>query len=253
MLMLALLMHRRQRLALALAVVACSLGAGCATKDAPAAGVLVVPYELGNHKDCATVGVKVVRAELDDPMYVEEAACESGEIRFQEVPPGGYHVRLFGVDSQGVAIMDSLQAGEVPVNVVGDGTTVVADPAVMLTAAPAHLLLRWSFGFGTCESAAIDRFRISAWRKDGSQLLLESTVPCKEAGSGADQYRAVPDLSRKLAGDEVGEVNVEALDKNGVATGEATTFNFGAPGSGHTVKLSVVCTGGACVGGGKPD
>lgn len=252
MLMLALLMNRRFRTAAALAVIS-GLGLACGGKQDPKAGVLVVPYELGNHRDCSSLGVKVVRAELDDPMYVEEALCDSGEIRFEQVPPGSYHVRLFGIDHSGVAVMDSLQAGDVPVNVVGDGTTVVADPAIMLTAAPARLSLRWNFGFGTCDSAGVDRFAITAWRSDGSALLLDTAVSCKLAGQGADQYRSVPDRDRQLAGDEVGEVNVQPLDKNGVEMGKPSTFNFAVPGPGHNVMLSVTCTEGGCKGTGAPD
>ncbi len=252
MLMLALLMNRRLRTAATLAIIS-GLGLACGGKEDPKAGVLVVPYELGNHKDCSSLGVKVVRAELDDPMYVEEALCDSGEVRFEQVPSGGYHVRLFGIDNKGVAVMDSLQAGEVPVSVVGNGTTVVADPAIMLTAAPAHLLLRWNFGFGTCDSAGVDRFAITAWRNDGSALLLDTEVPCKLVGQGADQYRTVPDVDRQLAGDELGEVNIQPLDKNGVEMGQPSTFNFAVPGPGHNVALSVNCSQGGCKGSGTPD
>ncbi len=252
MLIVALLLNRRMRTALALAVMS-ALGSACSSEKDPQAGVLVVPYELGNRRSCDAVGVKIVRAELDDPMYVEEAVCSAGEIRFPEVPPGSYHVRLFGVDHDGVAVMDSLQAGEVPVSVVGRGTTVVADPAIKLTAAPAHLQLRWALGFGTCESAAIDRFSVTAWRSDGSALLLDAKVACDMPGDGAEQYRAVPDLQRELTGNEVGEVNVQPLDKNDTPVGEPILFNFNAPGAGRFVKLSVNCNEGGCTGSGTPD
>jgi hypothetical protein len=162
-------------------------------------------------------------------------------------------VRLFGVDREGVAVMDSLQAGEVPVSVVGRGTTVIADPAIMLTAAPAHLQLRWGFGFGTCDSAGIKEFQVTAWRSDGSALLLDSKVACNAVGEGAEQYRGVPDLQRELVGNEVGEVNVQPLDKNGTPIGQAATFEFEAPGAGRFVNLSVTCDTGGCSGSGQPD
>jgi hypothetical protein len=253
MLMLALLFRPRSRALLALALAA-AFGSACGEDKDPEAGVLVVPYELGNRRTCDDVDVKIVRAELDDPMFVEETLCgNAGEIRFPEVPPGSYHVRLFGVDSSGFAVMDSLQSGEVPVSVVGRGTTVVADPAIKLTAAPAHLLLRWGFGFGTCESSGIARFAITAWRSDGSALLLDTHVDCEMPGEGAEQYRGVPDLERELAGNEVGEVNVQPLDKNDTPIGEASLFNFDAPGAGRYVKLSLSCDAGGCSGSGVPD
>jgi hypothetical protein len=252
MLILAVLLFRRARPLLALALMA-ALGTACSSDDNPEAGILVVPYELGNQRDCSSLGVKVIRAELDDPMYVEEATCDAGAIRFQQVPPGSYKVRLFGVDRSGIAIMDSLASGDVPVSVVGDGTTVIADPAVTLTAAPAHLLMRWDFGFGTCDSAAIDRFAITAWRADGSALLLDTKLECNTLGEGAEQYRSVPDLDRELAGDEVGEVAIQPLDKNGSKVGDAITYNFEEPGAGRFVKLSVECDNGGCNGSGTPD
>jgi hypothetical protein len=252
MLLLALLMNRRFRRTAALAVLS-ALGSACAEEEDPSAGVLVVPYELGNNKACDEVGVRVVRAELDDPMYVEEALCGAGEIRFKQIPPGSYDVRLFGIDREGFAVMDSLQAGDVPVSVIGDGNTVIADPAVQLTAAPAHLLLRWGFGFGTCESSGIDRFAITAWRGDGSALLLETDVSCEMAGDGAEQYRAIPDVERSLMGDELGEVSVQALDVNGFEMGEPLVYRFDAPGAGRFVKISMMCAEGSCEGNGKPD
>lgn len=251
MFMLALLANRRVRASLALAVMS-AFGTACGEEKDPEAGVLVVPYQLGNERDCDMVGVKTIRAELDDPMFVEEALCNAGQIRFGEVPPGSYHIRLFGLDHEGFAVMDSLQE-TVPVSVVGRGTTVVADPAVMLTAAPAHLQLRWAFGFGTCESAGIDSFKVTAWRGDGSALLLDTEVACDLAGDGADQYRAVPDLERELAGNEVGEVNVQPLDDNGADVGDSMTFSFDAPGAGRFINLSVACDAGGCNGSGVPD
>jgi hypothetical protein len=252
MLLLALLTHRRSRNLIALALMS-ALGSACGGEDSPEDGVLVVPYELGNQRDCESLGVKLVRAELDDPMFVEEALCEQGEIRFQQVPPGAYEVRLFGVDKYGYAIMDSLQTGPKRVSVVGDGTTVVADPSVMLTAAPAHLLMRWDFGFSTCDSAGIDEFQITAWRGDGSALLLDTKVACDLEGEGAEQYRSIPDLERELAGDELGEVAIQAFDKNGSEVGEPATFTFDAPGAGRFVKMSLECTPAGCSGTGTPD
>lgn len=250
---LARLFHRKSRALLALAVVT-ALGSACSGEKDPEDGVLVVPYELGNRRACDEVGVRLVRAELDDPMYVEEALCGAGgEIRFPEVAPGSYHVRLFGIDRSGFAVMDSLEGGDVPVNVVGRGTTVVAEPAVMLTSAPAHLLLRWGFGFGTCESAGIERFAITAWRADGSELLLDTDLSCEEPGEGADQYRAVPDLERELAGNEVGEVTVQPLDRNRAPLGTPMLFRFDAPGAGRFVKLSINCSEAGCAGSGTPD
>ena len=148
--------------------------------------------------------------------------------------------------------MDSL-ASEVVLDVVGEGTTIVADPAVKLSAAPAQLLLRWDLGFGTCESAAIDAFLVTAWRQDGSELLLDLELPCSMSGEGVEQYRPVPDPSRQLSGDELGEVTIQAFDPSGVAVGDPAVFLFDTPGPGRPVKLSLECDLGGCEGTGQPD
>ena len=216
-------------------------------------GTLVVPFELGNRRTCSALGVKTVRAVLDDGMFSEEAPCSNGQVRFRELPAGSYHVRLYGVDDKGVSIMDSLQSGDVVVSVVGNDTTVVTQPAVTLTAAPAQLLLRWNFGFGTCKGIGVERFVVKVWRSGGDDLLLDASVPCESEGDGPDQYRKVADRMRTLGGGESGEVTIQAMDRTSVKVGEPVMFSFEAPGAGRTIKLSLNCTEGACMGSGKPD
>ena len=174
-------------------------------------------------------------------------------MRFSLLPAGRFDVELFGLDRDGVAVMDSL--GDVPaaIDVIGGGTAVVFDPAVKLTAAPAQLKLRWQFGFGSCESSEIDRFEIAAWRKDGSELLMESELACSMPGEGRGQYRLVPDLDRELSGDELGEVEIQPFDVNDLSVGEPIVFGFPAPGAGREVKLSLTCNAGGCQGSGTLD
>ena len=227
--------------------------AACGDVDNPEAGVLVIPYELGNLKDCESLGVEVIRGQIDDEFHVEEVDCEAGQIRFNQLMPGSYEIELFGLDEDAYAIMDSLAGGPRTLSVVGEGTTVVADPPIKLTAAPAHLKMRWDFGFGTCDSAFIDHFTVSAWRVDGSELLLEEELDCGMPGDGLDQYRSVPDGDRQLSGDEFGEVAIQAYDGNDVAVGSPLLYSFEAPGAGRFVHLSMTCDQGGCAGSGTPD
>jgi hypothetical protein len=233
-------------------VALCLMGSACGSQTT-STGTLVIPFQLGNRRTCDALGVKTVRAELDDAMYVSEAPCSNGQVRFKELAAGSYHVRLFGVDGTGVAVMDSVESGKVVVNVIGEDATVVVQPAVILTAAPAHLLVRWNFGFGTCKGVGVDRFAVRVWHKDGDELLLDATLPCSAEGDGEEQYRSVPDVDRQLGGGEVGEVSIQPLDKTGIAVGEAVVFRFDAPGPGHDIKLSLNCSEGACSSTGKPD
>jgi hypothetical protein len=216
-------------------------------------GFLVVPYQLGNRKDCKSLGIVSVRAELDEGAQAQEVDCEAGQLRFNLLKPGSYDAVLYGLDQDGVRVMDSLAEGPVPVDVVGGGTTVVVDPAIKLTAAPAELALRWDLGFGSCESTSIASFELSAWRGDGSELLMQTEVACSMQGRGRDQYRSVPDKQRSLSGDELGEVEVQAKDVHGIAMGKPVTFSFPSPGPGGLVKLSLSCGDGGCKGSGQPD
>jgi hypothetical protein len=236
-----------------LLLLAALLGSCSSNDDSQSTGTLVIPYELGNDKSCDALGVKTIRAVLDDMAYVQEAPCDNMQVRFKDIPAGVYKVAMFGVDDKGVDIMDSVVSGDVTVNVLGDDNTVVTKPAVTLTAAPARLFVRWTFGFGTCKGIGIDHFLVKVWRENGDDLLLSANLDCAIEGDGADQYREIMDDNRRVAGDEVGEVTVQPLDQTNTPFGDAVMFNFKAPGPGQSIKLSVKCDEGACNGSGKPD
>ena len=244
---------RTARLSTALCVLALCSASGCQSDKKDASGVLVVPFELGNRKACDELGVTSVRAELDDGTYSEETDCDAGELRFNLVHEGRYDLVVYGLDDHDDAIMDSLADGPLAVDVIGKHTTVVVDPAIKLTAAPASLLLRWELGFGSCESAHLGGFTVSAWRADGSELLMESEVACDMPGAGRDQYRLVPDKDRELSGDAVGEVQIQPFDVNDIAMGDPISFTFDSPGAGGKVKLSLACDEGGCDGSGAAD
>lgn len=227
--------------------------AACGEDPGPEAGVLVVPFTLGNNKTCEDLGVFLVRGELDEGVHAQEADCDAGKVRFDLLMPGTYEIVAYGLDSEGVEVVDSLEDGVVIATVVGEDATVVADPPLQLTAAPAHLMVRWDFAFASCDGTGIDRFALSAWRSDGSRLLLETQLPCAMAGDGPGEYRAVPDLERRLSGDEIGEVSVQPVDVHGIAIGDPVEFLFTSPGAGRYVQLSLSCDDGGCTGSGEPD
>jgi hypothetical protein len=229
--------------------------AGCGGDDdgSKSSGTLVVPFELGNNRSCEAAGVDYVVAELNDEKFVQEAPCGNGQVRFLNVPAGSYEVKISAFDEDGVEVMDSYESSDTTVNVTGADQTSEHEPAVTLTAAPAHLLVRWTFGFTTCKGASIDRFAIKVWRSGGDDLLVKQTLPCALEGKGKDQYREIEDLERRLSGEQAGEVTIQALDKMSVNVGPAAVFKYKAPGPGHDVRVTVECDQGACMGTGKPD
>jgi hypothetical protein len=215
-------------------------------------GSLVVPFELGNHKDCASLNVVTVRAELDGGMVAKEVNCGAGTVRFDGVAPGTHDVILYGLDKDDVKIMDSLAGGPLSV-AIEDGKTEVVDPPAALTLAPAKIVLRWDFGFASCGSASIETFRTTAWRTDGSEQLLQTSVKCSSSGTGEGQYRDVPDQGRDLSGDELGEVEVQPVSGTPADVGAPVKFTFDPPGPGREIKLSLICTEKGCEGSGQPD
>jgi hypothetical protein len=230
-------------------------GAGCGGSDSKptTSGTLVVPFKIGNDRTCQDAGVSYVVAELGDEKYVQDAPCENGQVRFLNVPAGSYQIKISAFDDQDVEVMDSHDSLDVMVDVEGENRTSEHKPAVTLTSAPAHLLVRWTFGFTTCRGASIDRFEIKAWRGSGDDLLVSKTMPCLLEGMGKDQYRDIDDPDRRFTGEQAGEVTVQPLDKQGVDVGPAAVFKYKAPGAGHDVRVSVECDQGACKGNGKPD
>jgi len=235
-------------------LIGCLLGAcGDGGGDGESKGTLLVPFTLGNSRPCDVLGVKSVRAELNES-YIQTAPCTAGQVRFVGIPSGTYNVELYGVDDMGVEIMDSTTEGDVTVNVMGNDQTTRRQPAITLTAAPAHLFVRWDFQFSNCKGAHIESFDIKAWRGAGDTLLVSQTLDCTAEGDGADGYHEIEDPERRLSGDEAGEVSVQPYDKNKAEIGSPVVFKFRAPGAGYDVKVTVECdAAGFCDGTGKPD
>jgi hypothetical protein len=234
-------------------LLACAFAAcGDGGDDPGVPGTLIVEYVLGNDLKCDDVGVKRVRAELNDMQFVEDAPCSAGQVRFLNIPAGTYKIRMYGEDDKGVDIMDNYSVAGMSIQVSGGDMHSVPRP-IRLYAAPAHLFVRWDMGFTSCKGVGVVSFEISAWRGEG-QLLVEQTLDCLLEGDGPDQYREIADPERRFTGSESGEVFVQPLDKEAANFGAPAVFRFNKPGAGQNVKITVDCgTTGYCGGTGKPD
>ena len=228
--------------------------AGCGNEDSLGRGTLVIPYVLGNERTCESLGVVDVKVVLDNGYREEVVECDDRPIRIRDLEAGRYDIELYGLDDEGFPVLDSEEMGPHRERVPGAGSVTEVNPAIVLTAAPAELLVRWEFGFGSCTSTGIDHFEITAWdADDGIDKLLVVELPCDTAGEGADQYRQVPDEDRALGGDVFGGVSVVVIDENGAEVGKRVSYEFPAPGAGRQVKLSLTCDNSGCEGSGKPD
>jgi len=224
----------------------------CVAGTGSDSGALVIPYDFGKSRDCTTMGVVSVRAELNSGDTVE-ASCKRGRVRFDALEPGSYKVVMYGLDADGTAVVDSLASGPVGVDVVGGNARVVVDPPIQLVPAPAKLKLRWTFSFGSCESDEIDGFTVTGWHIDGTTELIVANLPCKTPGDRPERCRQVPDPGRTLAGDQLGAVDVQPYDESTLAVGDRVAFSFTPPGAGSEILLSIRCDEGGCQGSGEPD
>ncbi|TPV96363.1 MAG: hypothetical protein B7733_05200 [Myxococcales bacterium FL481] len=229
---------------------------GCEDDTGP--GSLVVPVILGNNKSCEELGITSLHAELgEEGEYQEIAPCDdpNPEIVFEDIPAGRYRLFVAGRDAEGVATLDSGADPDRRVEILGDGATIREENPVLLTEAPAHVWTRWSFDFGSCESAGMAAFRIAVFEQGGVRQLLDETVACNvERDASTQFYYRLPDPSRILNGRTVGEISVQPLDRAGIVMGPPVGFTFPPPGPGRDIRLSLVgCTNTGCTGSGTPD
>jgi hypothetical protein len=225
---------------------------GCKKDEKAPKGSLVVPFQLGSGKSCDEVAIARVKATLDEDAQSKDVPCSKQEIRFEDIESGVYTLKLYGINAQGVAIMDSFNVDEVKVE---KDNTVTVDPPVVLSDAPAQVRLRWDLGYGNCKIWAMDKFQLKVWSEDGNKLLLETKLECELNKVDRDIYRTVPDPDRKLDGSNLGALQVQPVDANGTSVGSkpSVKFTFNSPGPGGLVKLSIDCDGDGCEGSGEAD
>lgn len=238
--------RRLSRHALLPALAALAFAGGCKQTDP---GSALIKYRIGNDKTCQESNVEMIRVVLDESDGIEdEGVCGNGEFEFTGIPVGNYTVRVYGLNPDGVAIVDNLDDQETKIKVEGDGKELETN-TVVLGDAPAQLFVRWDFDFTDCAAAGIDRFRIEGFDQDGSNILVSDEIDC----AGASGYQLVDDPDRELNGNEFGEAGVRPLDSDGNEVGAAALFTFEPPTPGYPINLSVTCTADGCTGTGTPD
>jgi hypothetical protein len=216
-------------------------------------GSLQLSFQLGSGKSCDEFGIDRVLAVLnnDDEEYEEREDCDKGEIRFNDVAPGSYTVKLFGYDSDNKPVKDS----EPQKTTIKSGETTTIETPIRLLDAPAKLLVGWDFDFSDCKKEGIGGFYITAYSSDGSDVLFEEKeIPCDfELYEEDDKYHLIPDDERDLKGDDFGEVEIQPYDVNSAPLGDPIAFTFDSPGPGGVIRLSLYCDDTGCTGSGEPD
>ncbi|MCP4675109.1 MAG: hypothetical protein GY854_06310 [Deltaproteobacteria bacterium] len=209
-----------------------------------ALGSLAVPFSISYNGDtCEAAGVVEVRAVLSDGEYEATVDCELGEIVFEDVVVGPYSLTLYGMNDEGVPIVDSLGSGLIEVEVQGDGN-LEPQKHIVLTEAAVTILLRWNLGYGNCKSREIKNFEVDVLKSESETTIMLSSIACRTAGVGEDEYRIVPDRRRELVGPVFDRIIVKPLDRHGNVLGEEFEVSYEDieyPGPGDTVPLSIRC------------
>ncbi len=214
-------------------------------------GTLVVPYSISyNGTTCEAAGVVTVRAVLDDGLFESETDCTDYEIVFNDVDAGSYSLTAYGLDKNGVPVVDSLLNG--PEEVLIEGDDVVEMIPLALTEAPVNLQLRWKLGWHTCETTQIQKYQVSVFDKDTGKKILSSKLSCRTSGVGDEGYRLLPDKKRKLVNHNFNEITVQGINDRGKSLGEAFKIvflegdDFEIPGPGGDIKMSLFCNNWGC-------
>jgi hypothetical protein len=215
---------------------------GCSDDAGP--GHIVIPYKIGAGLSCDDLGVTKVRATLTEDIS-DDAPCENGEVRIDDVPPGSYDLLLQGLDGNGVAIVDN-GAHDDRVEIIGDGSTVTADE-INMSLAPAKLWIRWDFDYVTCDTVDFTDIEIEAYANGGGLLLHDSSFDCDaDPEEGMSGYHLFEDDSRNLVGDALDTVIVAPVDASGAPVGPEMSFSFEPVGHGYPVEISLRCDENGC-------
>jgi hypothetical protein len=218
----------------------------------PESGTLTVEYKLGSGDPaiCTDFDISGVRATLGEEEFIEEAPC-GDPILISGIPAGKWDLLVEAVAPDGTVVMDNEFAEERVEILAGSSTTV--EP--QLTATPARVYVRWSINLDSfpaqCSDPAVEtaQFRVQTW--DASQnLLAEETFPCDApTDPDAGSYRRLADPDRKIAGNQLDQINIEALDAAGAGLTPVPLFDLAGtpPGPGRAVYLTVECNDNACM------
>jgi hypothetical protein len=240
---------RTRLLASSLALTALLVGPACQGEDPP--GTLIVPFRIGANVPCSVLGVGDVTVELykysaagaaGDVIDTEVVACTTGQAEFNGLPAGRYNIRVSGVDSEDIIVADNFDNNPADVGEVTSGTENTAD-VVTLSPTPAKILVRWQLdgGFGQCSDVPITNFLVEAFEKMGLVKLHSHNFDCDPDEKPVMSYNVVPDPDRKVAGDDLEVITVDAVDAKGASLVTAPLrFAMDPPGHGRTVKLTAM-------------
>lgn len=127
---------------------------------------------------CKDSGVQIVTAEVQGPSAPSQVVfpCDTGRTVIEDLMPGRYTVRLYGVDLSGRATFASAQ-----IDVGVSPGTITPIESLRLTAKEARLEINWFFENGRlCAQNGVSEVLIGVYDKD-AYAIDERTYACGTA------------------------------------------------------------------------
>lgn len=201
-------------------------------------GSVTINYQLGLSNMCASLDVQTIRVDIGEGVESKEAPCDPSEgIELEDVKAGNYDLRVFGIDSEGITVMDNLDTptSDDSIEVVGGSSREVD---VSLSATPASVAAKWLMTFDSepteCSFLVTKTFEVTTYADDAPVLSHEFDC-VKPPG-----FILVPDEERAINGQQLDGVRVRLLDDGGTLLTQVVS-EFEPPGPGRTVELTLNC------------
>lgn len=201
-------------------------------------GSITINYQLGLSNMCETLDVQTIRVDIGEGKETKEAPCDPNEgIEIDDVKAGSYALRVTGIDSQGITVMDNLDAptSDDSVEIVGGSDR---EQDVSLSATPASVGVKWLMTFDgeptECSFLVTKTFEVTTYA-DQAPVLSHNFDCVKPPG-----FVFVPDEERQISGQQLDGVRVRLLD-DGDAMLTQVVSEFEPPGPGRTVELTLNC------------
>lgn len=159
--------------------------AACGSVDPLAGATLQLNWRVAP-AGCEAAGVEVVEVRATGPHAVlERVACGRGGLEIGDMTPGTYRVEVLGFDPNGVA---TFRADSIYVDLEAD--EVATTPELRLLAAPADVLVRWTFANGrVCGANEARWISISAFDEFDYEVAA-ADFPCDDGAGHLPALRA---------------------------------------------------------------
>jgi hypothetical protein len=179
---------------------------------------------------CKDSGVQIVTAEVQGPSSPAQVVypCDSGRTVIEDLAPGRYNIRLYGVDQTGRATFASAQF-----DVGVSPGTITPVEAVRLTAKEARLEVNWFFENGRlCAQNGVSEVSVGVYDKDAYAIderiyscgTARGVIEGLQSGSylihvlglaadGTGLFQGIKALDLQRGDDAVVEVELESCEE----------------------------------------